>query len=187
MTRLSHDGRKPLRRERSSARSGWPYRVLVLATLMAAALACSVPSSPDPAEPPPGEPPGGSATAILELTNAERARAGLPPFNASPSLTRAAQLQAEQVAAAGRLEHLLPEAPYPRIEDRLNAAGYPYQAAAENLASGQRTPSLAVTAWMLSPGHRDNILSSLFSDIGTAYIVGSNGQQYYVQVFGRPR
>jgi len=185
MTRLSHDiySRSG---DRSGTKIGWCRRVVTLAALLTT-LGCSVPSSPDPAGPPPSEPPGGSAGAILELTNGERARAGLPPFNASQSLTRAAQLQAEQVAAAGRIEHLLPGAPYPRIEDRLDAAGYVYQAAAENLAVGQRTAALAVGAWMLSPGHRDNILSSLFSDIGTAYIVGSNGQQYYVQVFGRPR
>jgi uncharacterized protein YkwD len=158
----------------------------VLALLLAAT-ACSVPSSPDPPGPPSNEPPLVTAATIVELTNAERSRAGLPVYALSPGLVQAAQLQADQIASGGRLDHLLPDARYPRLEDRLAAAGYSWQAAAENLAGGQRTAALAHDAWMQSSGHRDNILSTLFAELGTAYIVGPNGQQIYVQVLGRPR
>jgi uncharacterized protein YkwD len=156
--------------------------------LLLAATACSVPSSPDPANvPPSNEPPAVTAATIVELTNGERSRAGLPHYTLSPSLTQAAQIQADQIATGGRLDHMLPDARYPRLEDRLAAAGYSWQAAAENLAGGQRTASLAMDSWMQSSGHRDNILSSMFSELGTAYVVGPSGQQIYVQVFGRPR
>jgi uncharacterized protein YkwD len=167
-----------------STRSGLAWAI----ALLLAATACSVPSSPDPANvPPSNEPPAVTAAALVELTNSERSRAGLPVYSLSQGLMQAAQLQADQIATGGRLDHMLPDARYPRLEDRLAAAGYSWQAAAENLAGGQRTASLAMDAWMQSSGHRDNILSSLFSEFGTAYIVSPSGQQIYVQVFGRPR
>ena len=36
----------------------------------------------------------------------------------------------------------------------------------ENIAMGQRTPREVVDGWMNSPGHRANILSSSFAEIG---------------------
>ena len=90
------------------------------------------------------------------------------------------------MAAAGRLEHVFPDARYPRLEDRLNAAGYGWRAAGENLAFGQRSAAAVITAWMDSAGHRANILHTSFSEIGVAHLVDPNGRPYYVQVFARP-
>jgi uncharacterized protein YkwD len=158
-----------------------------IAVVLATAVACSTPSSPD-SEPAPAAttPVPGTASAIVDLTNVERTRAGLAALRTSAALMAAAQIQAEQVAAAGRLEHTLPDARYPRMEDRLDAAGYDWRAAGENLAFGQRTAAAAVETWMATAGHRANILNETFTEIGAGYVIDGNGRPYYVQVFARP-
>jgi uncharacterized protein YkwD len=126
------------------------------------------------------------AAILLHLTNAERARAGVGPLRASGPLMRAAQLQAEQVARTGRLEHVLTGVTYPRPEDRLAAAGYLWQAFAENLAAGDADASHAMAGWMRSRTHRTNVLNSAYTELGTAVAHDAAGRLYYVQVFGRP-
>lgn len=123
---------------------------------------------------------------LLQLANAQRAKAGLQPLRANVRLMQAAQTQAEQTASARRLQHVLPGARYPRPEDRLDASGYPWRAWAENIAFGQKTPSDAVEAWMQSPGHRRNLLDPRFTELGSGVALDATGRPYYVQVFGRP-
>lgn len=71
--------------------------------------------------------------------------------------------------------------------DRITAAGYPWNACGENIAAGYSTPEAAMQAWMNSPGHRANILSSTFCDIGVgyAYAPPTTYQHYWTQDFGR--
>ena len=130
--------------------------------------------------------PARRANALLELANEQSGRAGLPPLRPNSQLMRAAQTQAEQSASLGKLAHVLPGARYPRPEDRLDASGYPWRAFAENIAMGQRSMSEATEAWMKSPGHRKNLLSATYTELGTGYATDAEGRGYYVQVFGRP-
>ena len=123
----------------------------------------------------------------MRLTNDERAAAGIPALQTNSQLTSAAQLHAEQMAAARQLAHTLPDATYPTVEDRLTAAGYAWQSYGENVASGYAGPAQAMSGWMQSAGHRANILATSFTEIGAGYALDSDGRPYYVQVFGRPR
>ena len=41
-----------------------------------------------------------------------------------------------------------------------------------------------MNAWMNSPGHRANILSSTFREIGVAVGADAEGRLYFTQVFG---
>jgi uncharacterized protein YkwD len=100
---------------------------------------------------------------------------------------KAARLQADQSARAGRIEHVLPGTPYPRPEDRLAAVEYVWQAWAENLAFGDPTPAGVVANWMRSAGHRMNIMNPAYSETGVGHAVDRRGRPYYVQVFARPR
>src|SRR6185503_9667681 len=114
---------------------------------------CSSPAGPSEVE----AAPAGSTSAASELaslTNAERRQAGLPALTPSPSLMRAAQLHADQMASLGQMAHSLPGARYPEPQDRLAAVGYRWQAYAENVAYGQGSPTSAISAWMGSSGHR---------------------------------
>jgi uncharacterized protein YkwD len=99
---------------------------------------------------------------------------------------RAAQVHAEQMARAREQAHVLPNAAYPRAEDRLAAAGYNWQTFGENLALGQASPAEAVRSWMHSRGHRSNIVSPAFTELGVGYAIDGDGRPYYVQVFANP-
>jgi uncharacterized protein YkwD len=159
---------------------------LLLVWLLVVASAYSSPAGPSSAEA--GTPASSSAASELaSLTNAERRQAGLPTFTVSPSLMRAAQLHADQMASLGQIAHSLPGARYPKPQNRLAAVGYSWQAYAENVAYGQSSPTAAISAWMGSSGHRANILNPGLTEIGTAVANGSDGRPYWVQVFGNPR
>jgi uncharacterized protein YkwD len=135
---------------------------------------------------------GGGAAAsavtnsIVDLTNVERSRAGVSPLRIEGRLMKAAQLQAEQMAALGRMDHVLRDGPYPEPQDRLSAAGYKWRAFAENIAYGQRNPEDVTGSWMGSKGHRANMLSGAYTELGTGYAVDDRGRSYFVQVFGKP-
>ncbi len=160
----------------------WP-----LLLLLAGACGAEAPSSDSPSV---GVPPSSTtpvAQAIVELTNVERSRAGLSPLREESRLSRAARIHAEQMAGAGQLDHELPGATYPRLEDRLAAVEYEWQAIGENIAFGQSTAGEVVAGWMRSPGHRDNILNPAFLALGVGDARDGRGRTYFAQVFARPR
>ena len=157
----------------------------VMVTLAMAGCSPGAPSSGVPETPAPVSltPLAGEVT---DRTNAERTRAGLQAVRADSALTEAAQIQAGQMARAGRLDHDLPGATYPRLEDRLRAAGYTWRAAAENIAYGQAGAAAVMADWMRSPAHRENILNPAFTEIGVGHADDPGGRHYFVQVFARP-
>lgn len=119
---------------------------------------------------------------VLDLTNAERRRAGLPPLRANAKLTRAARAHSANMARQGRLDHTLDgRGPGERMRD----VGYRHAGWGENVAAGQRTPAEALATWLNSAGHRANILGAPFRDIGIGIAVG-DGTRYFTQVFGTP-
>ena len=70
-----------------------------------------------------------------------------------------------------------------RIRDTTYLRGAPGWSVGENIASGSgtmATPSAIVDAWMESPGHRANLLSPCFRDVGIGIAAGT-----YVTDFGR--
>jgi uncharacterized protein YkwD len=63
---------------------------------------------------------------------------------------------------------------------------YDWVAAAENIAAGQPTPEDAMSAWMISPDHQANILSTSYREIGTGHFyIGASYQHWWCQDFGR--
>jgi uncharacterized protein YkwD len=164
--------------------------IRVPAVLFSLALwACSnamSPEAPTAMEPPATSAPSSVATAIVDFTNDERARAGLAQFRMNTRLMQAAQIQADQMARIGRLDHVLGEAMYPRPEDRLAAVAYQWRSYAENVAYNQRGAQEVVNSWMQSSGHRANILNPSLTEMGAGHARDSSGRPYYVQVFGRP-
>ena len=157
-----------------------------LVLVSACATSASPTETPDSATPAAGAASDVKAT-IVQMTNAERANAGRPALRTSSRLMEAAQLQADQIARLGRLEHVLSGAQYPRPEDRLAAAGYQWSSYAENIAMGQTSAAAVMDSWMRSSGHRANILSPDNTEIGIGFARDSAGRPYYVQVFGKPR
>jgi uncharacterized protein YkwD len=125
-----------------------------------------------------------SVLRILELTNAERQKAGLGPLALSQELNDAAQRYSQVLAASGCFQHTC--GPVPNFRDRINQAGYTgWTAIGENIAAGYPTPEAVVAGWMSSTGHRANILSAKYTEIGIGVVSGSGRfGLYWTQEFG---
>jgi uncharacterized protein YkwD len=122
---------------------------------------------------------------VVALTNAERTSHGLPALSVSSSLTISAQQYSALMATRGFFGHIGPDGS--TLVTRDNAAGYAkWTYLAENLASGQRSPAEAVAAWLNSPEHRANLLSSRVREIGVGYFFlgGSTYGSYWVEELG---
>jgi uncharacterized protein YkwD len=116
---------------------------------------------------------------IVALTNESRHKAGLPPVVVEERLMAAARAKLFDMLKGDYFAHRTPDGRQPWAF--LLAAGYRYQAAAENLAKGYESEPELQRAWMKSRGHRANILNPLFTEIGVA---DANG--IVVVMFGRP-
>lgn len=129
---------------------------------------------------------GSVATDIVKYTNDARTRNGLPPLSASSKLMQAASIHAKQMAQYQRDAHTISGAQYPTLASRLQAVGYDYSSAAENIAWNQRDAQSAVNGWMNSSGHRANILNPKLKEIGAAMARSAKGEPYWIQVFASP-
>lgn len=148
-----------------------------------------VPSTSGGTTPPPSPttPSGSVAADIVRYTNEQRVRNGFPAFVSSPRLMEAARLHAQQMAQYQRMDHTINGAQYPTLQSRLDAVGYRYSSAAENVAWNSQTPQRVVAGWMNSTGHRANILNPGLTEIGAAMARSARGESYWIQVFGTPR
>jgi uncharacterized protein YkwD len=147
---------------------------ILLAILAAATIA---------AEPPALELSDGEK-AVCELTNTERARAGLPALTPDATLFAAARSHSANMARQNKLSHKLDGK---EVDDRVEAAGYNYMFVGENVAWNQDSPAKAMQSWMNSSGHRANILNKDYTQLGVGIARNRDGEPYYTQVFGRPR
>ncbi len=87
--------------------------------------------------------------------------------------------------ADNRWAHIAPDGTTPWVF--IKNSGYDYLYAGENLARGFTNASDAVNAWMASPTHRENLLSSNYSDVGFAVRSGTltgSDTILIVQMFG---
>ncbi len=115
---------------------------------------------------------------VVDLTNAERAKAGLKALQISNPLMNVAQAKSEDMAKNNYFSHTSPT--YGSPFDQIKAAGISYRSAGENIAQGQKTPEEVVQAWMNSEGHRANILNGNYTHIGVGYVANGN---YWTQQF----
>lgn len=111
-----------------------------------------------------------SVDEINSLSNNERINAGLPALNIDSQLTSAAQAKANDMFADDYWAHIAPDGATPW--SFINASGYDYQVAGENLAKGFNTSAGVVSGWMASQVHKENILNSSYKDVGYAVVNG---------------
>lgn len=123
---------------------------------------------------------------LLQLTNQRRADAGLAPLQLNNQLAAAAENKAQDMFAKDYWAHFGPNGETPW--DFIRAAGYQYVYAGENLARGFSSSSDVVNAWMASPDHRANMLSSHYTDVGFAVeqgrLPGDSSTVLVVEMFG---
>lgn len=118
---------------------------------------------------------------VVQLVNEERAKEGLKPLKENWELARVARFKSQDMIDRRYFSHQSPTygTPFQMIKD----FGLTYNAAGENIAAGQTSAQAVVTAWMNSDGHRKNILSSQFTEIGVGYAKGGSYGHYWTQMF----
>lgn len=130
-----------------------------------------------------------SAHDVITLTNVERTSRGLAALGENTTLDKAALYKAKDILKRQYFAHTAPGGE--TMSTIVTANGYEYLVVGENLALGNFASSSAlVTAWMNSPGHRENILNGSYREIGVGIATGLYEKQLSivgVQVFATPR
>lgn len=123
---------------------------------------------------------------LLALTNQKRKEAGMLPLHLNPELSQAAAGKAADMLSKNYWAHTSPDGITPWVF--IKGSGYEYVYAGENLARGFTNSSSVIQAWMDSKaGHKENLLSSNYEDVGFAIQTGElSGDEtvLVVQEFG---
>jgi uncharacterized protein YkwD len=126
------------------------------------------------------------ADQVIALVNQTRADFGLPPVREDFTLTGIAETYACRMIEGGFFDHVDPETGDGPGQRALEA-GYIFLAVGENLAAGQQTPEAVMDDWMNSTqGHRENILSPQWTEVGVGIRTGGEYGTYWVLEFGNP-
>ncbi|SFN19079.1 MULTISPECIES: CAP domain-containing protein [Streptomyces] len=121
----------------------------------------------------------GPTAQVLNLVNAERAKAGCSPVTVDAKLTKAAQDHSQDMADHQNMSHTGSDGS--DMSERLSRVGYAFRSAGENVAAGYGTAESVMDGWMNSPGHKANILNCGFKEIGIGLAQPGN---YWTQNFG---
>lgn len=128
----------------------------------------------------PSQAPPALIAEVVRLANVERAAAGRPELASHPAVTQAALAHSADQAATGRMSHTGSDGS--DAGTRLTRAGFEWRTWGENVAVGQRTAADVMAAWMASPGHRANILSTSFTTVGVGVATDASGRPYWTMV-----
>jgi uncharacterized protein YkwD len=119
------------------------------------------------------------------LTNQVRVKNGFTALAWDAELCRMARIHSEKMASRGFFSHETPEGQ--RLSDRAHAVGISrFKVIAENIAYNQGFDdpgAFAVERWMISPGHRTNILYAGFQAAAVGVFVSHDGTVYLTQAF----
>jgi uncharacterized protein YkwD len=147
--------------------------------------------SPEPKRPSAGEKESRtSSTFALErkafgILNEQRASRGLAPLRWNEDMARVARLHSENMARYKFFSHQGRDGS--QVSNRANAiASRTWYSIGENIAlnNGFRKPvEMACQQWMTSPGHRQNILDTRWTESGIGAAFAPDGTFYITQVF----
>jgi len=125
---------------------------------------------------------------IIKWTNKERERYNINLLKENELLAQSAKLKLEDMFENQYFTHVSPKGI--RVRDLVLKVGYEFISIGENLAMGNfKSDKELVKAWMGSEGHRENILSEKFQEIGVAVRKGNfEGKEIWIAVchFGKP-
>jgi len=122
---------------------------------------------------------------VITYTNQERINHNMKPLLPDRALTIAANAKAYDMLDKQYFDHVSPAGKTPWMF--INASGYQYSKAGENLAIGFNDYTDIMNAWMKSESHRENILKPEYQNIGIGIARGVlNGKEelVIVQMFG---
>lgn len=130
-----------------------------------------------------------SRSGLLSSTNSQRANAGVSALSANGQLNAAAQAKANDMVARDYWSHNTPDGNPPWVF--IDAQGYGYSKAGENLAYGFDNSNATIVGWMNSPSHKANMLDGTFTEVGfgfanSADYVGTGEETVVVAMYAKP-
>lgn len=122
------------------------------------------------------------AEEVIRLTNAEREKAGLNPLEMDDTLMKAADVRVRELGES--FSHTRPDGR--KFVTAVEEAGYPNSYVGENIAFGVGNAKSALSLWMDSEGHKQNILNPDYEKMGAGYIYDLDSEHsYWVQIFAK--
>jgi uncharacterized protein YkwD len=124
-----------------------------------------------------------AATAQLAmqcLTNYARAQQGLAPLQLNATLNAAGQTKLKSNVSCAEFSHTPCGEPFDTVFATYVQGATSYEIG-ENIAWGTGsygTPRQAMNGWVHSAGHRENILTAAYADLGIGYLPGQTFQGY---------
>jgi uncharacterized YkwD family protein/spore coat assembly protein SafA len=123
-------------------------------------------------------------TEVVRLVNIQRSNAGLMTLTQNWQLSRVARYKSQDMIDKNYFSHQSPTYGSPFV--MMESFGLHFSAAGENIAMGQTTAAAVMNGWMNSPGHKANILSGSYSQIGVGLAKDKNGRYFWTQMFIKP-
>jgi uncharacterized protein YkwD len=124
--------------------------------------------------------------AMAQGVNRQRQAQGMDPYRLNADLTAVARTHAQDMVTRGYFSHVTPEGL--TLDDRLTEHGLAPNWSGENIQRNTRSTSeaanYALTWFMNSRPHRNNILHEHFDRIGVGVAEGPPGWYTFVLVFG---
>lgn len=121
---------------------------------------------------------------VFAAVNIERAKRGLPTLGWDEAVAEVARLHSRRMAENEFFAHQDPATG--NVRTRLEKAGVGWQRCAENLYRERGYPSVvdsAISGWMESPAHQENMLGREYNRSGIGIAVSRNETFYVTQVF----
>lgn len=128
-------------------------------------------------------------TGLLRATNVERTAKNRQTLKLNNQLNAAAQAKANDMAAKDYWSHTTPDGKEPWTF--IQASGYGYQKAGENLAYGFNSSEDTIAGWMNSASHRENLLDDSYTEVGFGFANARNfnrsgPETIVVSMYGTP-
>lgn len=122
---------------------------------------------------------------IFETLNQKRIEKGLSPLSWSEDMAKVARQHSFNMAELKFFSHVGKDGLL--VSDRADALGFSnWRAIGENIAYNQgfeNPAEFACERWLLSPSHKNNILSREWKETGVGVAIAENGVYYFTQVF----
>ena len=126
-----------------------------------------------------------SESDLVAMTNRARASAGLKALKVDSTLHSVARWRSKDMIDRNYFSHSIPG--YGKVWDKLNAIGYCYNVAGENIGWNNYPDDIATAAiqqaFMDSAGHRANIMGKTWDVIGIGAYKGPTGKKMWTVLF----
>ena len=126
-----------------------------------------------------------SESDLVAMTNRARASAGLKALKVDSTLHSVARWRSKDMIDRNYFSHSIPG--YGKVWDKLNAIGYCYNVAGENIGWNNYPDDIATgaiqQAFMDSAGHRANIMGKTWDVIGIGAYKGPTGKKMWTVLF----